>query len=62
MAQRHKIRVVYKSGHTEDFTCDDCKVAFSAHQNKLETITWKNSKPDTLYMNLESIATILKLK
>ena len=62
MAVRHKVRIIYKSGHTEDFTCSECKVQFGSAQNKLTQIIWQDAKPEVAYMNWESIATVLKLK
>ena len=58
---RHKIRLVYKSGHIQDFTCSECSAQYAA-DNKLTKLVLKDAKPQVGYLNLESIAAVLKLK
>ena len=57
--KRSKVRVVYKSGYVQDFTCKNFKLTHSG--GDLHSVTWEDAKPRPMHIGIDDIAAIWEL-
>jgi len=56
-----KIKILFKSGNSQEFTCDTLKVT-KMSDNSIAELEWKNMIPSPLYICLNTIEAVLELK
>ena len=59
--RKHKIRIIYKSGVTQDFECNE----FSANKNvygELSSLTWKDATPDPMFISVANVESVWQLR
>jgi len=57
MSERHKVRIIYKSGQAVLIRC----TSFEVNRNGLGQIvsaTWEDAKPRPLHLNLDAVESI----
>lgn len=57
----HLVRVIYKSGATIDVACVNFKTKRNAF-NELSGVEWEGASPDALFIGVDDIAAVWKVK
>jgi hypothetical protein len=61
MGKRHKVRVLYKSGNSIEFECDDLNIEWDRSDNRVTSMTWKDPKPKPLMVGIHNIEAVYEL-
>lgn len=60
MADKSKVRLLFKSGAIVDLTVDEFELKFNGEQ--VTNLKWKGTKPNMMFISLPEIAAIFELE
>ena len=59
--RKHKVRIVYKSGVVQDVRCKEFTVRWN-QVDGIHTVKWEGCEPHPMYLGVDEIAAIYKLR